>query len=141
MADSKPDFTQIHRNSFNPRPCDLADLPFVGDVKIGPRKRARSLWLTPNIECYGTANIVGAQYAADYLQYTKQNPFWVGSGTLGHIAKDMYNPTNVTRAHGIPVGFWALIEQVLYRATAHVDAYALAEASAEVTRGYLKDQS
>jgi hypothetical protein len=141
MADSTSDFTQIQRNRFDPRPCDLAALPFVGDVKIGPRKTARSFWLTPNIECYGTGNIVGAQYAADYLQYTRQNPFWVGSGTLGHIAKAMYSAENIQRAHGIPVGFWSLIERVLYQATAHVDAYAIAEASAEKMRGFLKDQS
>ena len=100
------DFPTIIRNEFNPTPRAFTCLPFVADIKIAPRKKERSFWAVPEVSCYATANVVGAQYAADWIQYLKQNPQWVGAATTGHIARDMCR-TSPTASRGIEVGFWA----------------------------------
>lgn len=120
----------IERRSFPPRPASLTDLPFVADVKVGPRKTARCFWHVPPTDDYGHANDVGRQFAADYAQYLKENPFWVGSGNLGWIVADMAKHHD-TPAKGYAVGFWAFVEQLLYLATTQHDHYAIAERDAQ----------
>ena len=128
-------FTFIKRNEFNPSPCLFARLPFVADVRETPRKKSRSFWAVPQIDCYGTANVVGAQYAADWIQFLKQNPEWVGGGTTGQIAREMHGATS---ADGVSVGFWSLIEAALVAGSARVDAYAIAEQTASSIRTFLQ---
>ena len=121
----------IERRSFPPRPASLTDLPFVADVKVGPRKTARCFWNVPPTADYGHANDVGRQYACDYAQYLKENPFWVGSGQMGRIVQDMHAHECGTATHGYAVGFWAFVEQLLYLATTQHDHYAIAERDAQ----------
>ncbi len=121
----------IKRRSFPPRPAFLTDLEFVADVKVGPgKKKARCFWNVPPTDNYGHANHVGRQFAADYAQFLKQNPFWVGAGNLGLIAADMSKHQD-TPADGYAVGFWAFIEQLLYLAIEQHDHYAIAERDAQ----------
>jgi hypothetical protein len=120
----------IERRSFPPSPASLTDLPFVADVKIGPRKTKRSFWHVLPTEDYGHANDVGRQYACDFVQLLKQNPFWVGSGKLGWLIKDMHKHADTTE-NGYAVGFCSFLEQLLYIAATHTDHYALAEKDAQ----------
>lgn len=121
----------IERRSFPPRPALITDLPFVADVKIAPRKTRRSFWHVPPTDDYGHACDMGRQYAADFTQYLKQNPSWVGSGQMGRIVQDMHAHECGTATHGYAVGFWAFVEQLLYLATTQHDHYAIAERDAQ----------
>ena len=69
----------IQRNRFPQRACDLTKLPFVQDVKVGPRRTERKFWCVPEVDYYGEANAIGAQYAADWLQYLPTE--WVARAT------------------------------------------------------------
>lgn len=121
----------IQRNTFPRRECDVTRLPFVQDVKVGPRRRERKFWCVPEVECYAAANVIGAQYAADWLQYLQENPGMVGSGFTGWLAKGMYQGAGEAgAARGIAVGFWALIEVALSHPVGF-DHYAAAEAMAQ----------
>lgn len=117
----------IERRSFPPRPASFTDLPFVADIKVGPRKTARYFWHVPDSGDYGQANNIGRQFAADYAQYLKDNPFWVGAGFLGRIVADMAKHQD-SSANGYGVGFCSFIEQLLFLAATQWDVYALAEA-------------
>lgn len=130
-----PLFPTIQRNTFNPEPCKFIQLPFVADLKTSPRLKKRCFWVAPEVQSYAAANVIGEQFAADWIQFLKQNPIWIGAGTTGHIAKDMYCPTT-TAAPGVASGFWALIEQILMVGAQHVDVYAIAEASAKRLAAY-----
>ena len=120
----------IERRSFPPRPASLTDLPFVADVKTAPRKTELSFWHVPPTDDYGKANQVGIQYACDYMQYLKENPFWVGSGNLGWIVSDMAK-SDVDDTKGYAVGFWSFVEQMLHFAATKLDHYAIAEERAK----------
>lgn len=120
----------IERRSFPPRPASFTDLPFVADLGRGRNKR-RSFWNVPPTDDYGHANDVGRQYAADFVQYLKQNPFWVGSGTLGTLIEDMAQHPRGEAMHGYAVGFFAFLEQLLYAAANSTDHYAIAERDAQ----------
>ena len=128
-------FTIINRNEFNPSPCLFTRLPFVADVRVTPRKKRRSFWAVPQIDCYATANVVGAQYAADWIQFLKQNPEWVGGGITGQIAREMHGSIS---ASGISVGFWSLIEAALAAGSTRVDAYAIAQQTAARVQTFLQ---
>lgn len=121
----------IDRRSFPPRPASPTDLPFVADVKVGPRKTVRCFWNVLPTDDYGHANNVGRQYACDYAQYLKENPFWVGSGQMGRIVQDMHQHEVGTTTHGYAVGFWAFVEQLLYLTVTQNDHYAIAERDAQ----------
>lgn len=120
----------IERRSFSPRPASFTELPFVADLGRGRNKR-RSFWNVPPTDDYGHANDVGRQYAADFVQYLKQNPFWVGSGTLGTLIEDMAQHPRGEAMHGYAVGFFAFLEQLLYVAANSADHYAIAERDAQ----------
>ena len=122
--------TLIERRSFPPRSASLTDLPFVADVKIGPRKKACCFWHVPPTDDYGHANDVGRQFAADYAQYLKDNPRWVGANNLGWIAADMAKHQD-TPANGYAVGFWSFVERLIYLAVSQHDHYEIAERVAQ----------
>lgn len=142
MADttSASELTTIARKHFPRRSCELTWLPFVKDVKVSPRRKTRKFWQVPEVHCYTTANIIGNQYAADWIQYIKENPGMVGSGFMGWIVKEMYPPANgEDKSHGIAAGFWALIEQALINS--NLDHYTTAERTAErLKKDYLSEQ-
>lgn len=104
------------RRDYRPGPAPFTELAFVADVKVAPRKKRRNFWHVPQTDDYGHANDVGRQYAADFLQYIKDNPFWVGSNTIGNFVADMAAHPRGTAMHGYEVGFWAALEVILYRA-------------------------
>lgn len=126
----------IQRNRFPQRDCDLTKLPFVADVEVLSRRKERKFWHVPEVDCYATANIVGAQYAADWIQYLKDNPGAVGAGLMGWFAKEMYQGQRDDASHGIAVGFWVLIEQALAQA-GDFDHYACADVTARRVQQYL----
>lgn len=128
----------IQRNRFPRRNCDLTELPFVADVKVSSRRKERKFWHVPEVDCYATANIVGAQYAADWIQYLKDNPGAVGSGLLGLFAEGMYQTRRDDASHGIAVGFLVLIERALAQA-GDFDHYACAEVTARRIQQLLSD--
>lgn len=141
MADSTsaPALHTVTRKRFPRESCDPTKLPFVKDVKLSPRRKERKFWHVPKIDCYATANIVGIQYAADWIQYIKENPDMAGSAFMGQIAKEMYPPTSgKDESRGIAVGFWSLIEKALAHST-H-DHYAMAEASAKHIHANMANQ-
>ena len=121
----------IQRNMFPPRACDLAKLPFVGSVKAPTgRGKQRTFWCVPEVSCYATANIIGAQYAADFIEYIKHNPDEIG-GLLILIAKGMREaPERGDVSHGIEVGFWQIVEKALAHKGGTFDHYGAAEAIA-----------
>ena len=123
------DALTITRNRFPRRPCPLTSLPFIDDVMVSPRRTERKFWNVPKVDCYATANVMGAQYAADLIQYIKENPDLVGSGFIGQISKEMCQAAHgEDKSHGIAIGFWALIEKALLDST--LDHYAVAETTA-----------
>ena len=65
MATNPKNFA-IERNSFQRRDCDIARLPFVRDVKVGPRRTERKFWCVPEVDCYGEANAIGAMVIAPH---------------------------------------------------------------------------
>ena len=121
----------IERRSFPPRPAPLTDLPFVADIKVAPRKTRRSFWSVPPTDDYFRACAAGQQFAADYVQYLKENPFRAGSGQTDLIARDMPRHECGDAMSGYAVGFWSFIEQMLYQAAHQTDHYAMAEAGAQ----------
>lgn len=123
-----PRIPTIVRNSFDPSPCDWGKLPFV--TPTNARGKRRDMWVNPPVQSYIEGNVTGEQFAADYVQYLKQNPAWVGSGTMGHIAEAMY-VTPIAKESGTAAGFWSLIERLLHYSAQHVDAYAMAQQSAD----------
>ena len=136
---SAPTPHTVTRKRFPRESCDPTKLPFIKDVKLSPRRTTRKFWHVPKIDCYATANIVGTQYAADWIQYIKENPDMAGSAFMGWITKEMYPPTDgKDESRGIAVGFWALIEKALVHST--IDHYATAEASAQRINGHLANQ-
>lgn len=118
--------TLIERRSFPPQPASPVDLPFVADVKIGPRKKACCFWHVQPTDDHGHANDVGRQFAADYAQYLKDNPQCVGANYLGHIIDDMAKYRH-TPANGYAVGFWSFLERLIYLAVSQNDPYEIAD--------------
>lgn len=131
----------ITRKRFPRQSCEPTRLPFVRDVKVSQRRTQRKFWHVPKVDCYGTANILGAQYAADWIQYTRENPEIAGSGFLGWIAQEMAQQAvdDECKSHGIAVGFWSLIEQALYQSS--LDHYAAAESAASRISATLNEES
>ena len=120
----------IERRSFPQQPASPADLPFVADIKIGPRKMERCFWNVQPTDDYGHANDVGRQFAADYAQYLKDNPRRVGDNYLGHIIDDMAKHRH-SPANGYAVGFWSFLERLIYLAVTQNDPYEVAECVAQ----------
>jgi hypothetical protein len=126
-----PSEPTIQRNTFPQRDCELTKLPFVEFVKTSPGGEKLNLWCVPSVDCYARANIIGAQYAADLIQYTKDNPD-EAAGLLGWVANGMREaPSRGDASHGIEVGFWALVERSLKHKGGRFDHYGAAEAMAQ----------
>jgi hypothetical protein len=126
-----PNKPTIQRNTFSRRDCELTKLPFVAFVKTSPVGKKLNLWHVPSVACYATANIIGAQYAADLIQYTKDNPD-EASGLLGWVANGMREaPKRSDASHGIEVGFWSLIERSIKHKGGTFDHYGAAESMAQ----------
>ena len=131
----------IQRNAFPQRPCELTQLPFVADVKASRGRTVRKFWQIPPVDCYATANNIGAQYAADLVQYLKDNPDPAGAGLLVKIVKDMRDAEGASnKSHGVAVGFFALIEAALAHKGTSFDHYAHAEAQARRVSAFLEAQ-
>lgn len=109
-----PTLPSIQPKSFRPIECGLTSLPFIKDIKTSPRRTTRKFWHTPEVNDYGAANIIGAQYAADLIQYLKQNPGTCAVSLMGQMAKEMYQPAKKEdKSHGIAAGFWFVVEKAL----------------------------
>ena len=141
MADTtSAEALTITRNRFPRPPSELTNLPFIKDVKVSPRRTQRKFWHVPKVDCYGTANVIGAQYAADWIQYIKDNPDMVGSGFMGCFAEEMYQAAGgEDKSPGIAVGFWVLIEQALIHSS--LDHYATAETTAQRIKTHLTQEA
>lgn len=130
----------ITRKHFHRPSAELTKLPFIKDVKVSPRRKQRKFWHVPPIDCYGTANVIGAQYAADWIQYLKQNPETAGSALMGLFVKEMRNEADgEDKSHGVAVGFWALIEKALLHSC--LDHYATAETTALRIKAHLSQKA
>jgi hypothetical protein len=128
-----PNKLTIQRNTFPQRHCELTTLPFVAFVKTSSGSQKLNLWHVPTVDCYATANIIGTQYAADLIQYIKDNPDPAGS-LLGWVAKCMREaPKRSDASHGIEVGFWAIIEKALTQKGGAFDHYGAAQSTAQKT--------
>lgn len=128
----------IKRNRFPKRSCQLTALPFIVDVKVAPRRTERDFWHVPEVDCYATANVIGAQFAADWIQFLKENPSEAGTNLMGRFASEMYvRGRGDGKSHGIAVGFWCLIETALLHAG--IDHYACAEDMAQRIAAHLQD--
>ncbi len=140
MRTTPPKLT-IQRNAFPQRPCAVTDLPFVADVKTPRGRTVRNFWHVPSVGCYGTANVIGAQYAADFLEYLQNNPDPAGLGLLSRIVVAMRAAeTYIDESHGITVGFFSLIEAALAHKGTSFDHYAHAEAQARRVSAFLEAQ-
>ena len=98
-----------------PKLDSILTLPFVADIKVGPRKKTRCFWNVPKTASYGVACATGAQYARDFVQYLKDDTFWIGSNLIGHFVRDMAAHPTGTKMHGYEVGFWSMLEVLLCR--------------------------
>ena len=113
------------RRSYRPKgserdaPLDL--LPFVGRPKrpgLG-----KNFWDVPRTANYGEACARGREYAAHFIQYLKDNPFWVGGNLLGGIAADI-DFSDESAAKGYWVGFFSHLERFIYTAARSADVFA-----------------
>lgn len=129
----------ITRNRFIRPICDPTELPFVKNVKTTGRTTTRKFWHFPEISCYATANIVGAQYAADFIQYLKENPDMAGA-LLHSIVKEMYlSGSDKGQNCGIAVSFMGLIEKAIIQSP--IDHYKSAEATARIINSWLDEDA
>lgn len=129
---------RITRKRFPRRTCDPLELPFVQDVKTG-RKRVRKFWVVPAEDCYATANVIGAQYAADLVQYLRENGDVAGGGLLVSIVKEMHlRAADDGGVCGIAAGFWSLLEHAL-QSPGSFDAYGYAEGFAARVKVFLDE--
>ena len=119
---------RLIRREFRPRPASFTDLPFVADIKVGPRKKRRSFWAVPQTDDYAAACTSGRQYACELVQFLKQNPMWSGANVIGSLVQDMAAHPGGTAMHGYEVGFWSTLEVLLHRAAALENHWDVAQA-------------
>lgn len=117
--------TTIIRRTFK----NIADLPFVADIRVGPRRTRRNFWHVPLTDDHGAANAMGRQYACDLLQFFKEDPRPVGANIIGLIVKDMAAYPSGTAMRGYEVGFWSALELVLFRASGLEDHWSVIQRS------------
>ncbi|WP_308364314.1 MULTISPECIES: hypothetical protein [unclassified Microbulbifer] len=110
------------RRDYRPEPAPLETLPFVYRPGRGNKKAKRSNWKLPPVDDYGLACDLGREYAAHFVQYLKDNPFWVGKNLLGHILADI-DYQDSTAAKGCHVGFFSHLERLLYAQAARMDVF------------------
>lgn len=96
------------------------DLPFV---YISPRSyKESSHWRVPPADDYAKACEMGRAYAAHFVQFMKDNPFWVSSNHLGHIAADI-DFKDESEAKGYWVGFFSHLERLIYAGARNIDVF------------------
>lgn len=109
------------RRTYAPRleMATMADLPFTQGGEFGEPLRA---WVPAPVSSYSEACLLGAEYAAHWLQFVKDG----GSGsyvyTLASIVQGM-DFADEGAAKGCIVGFFAHIERALRGAVQGVDVY------------------
>lgn len=87
-------------------------LPFVS--KQDRSKPGKKYWDVKPINDYSLACNIGAEYAAHFVQYLKNNPNDVEINLLGSIVEDM-DFTDDSGAKGYHVGFFTYLEFLLYK--------------------------
>lgn len=126
--------TPLTRRTYAPvvQPHPVTSLPFVADVKIGPRKTQRSFWAIERTADYGMACDKGREYAAHYLQFVKDGNG--GPGLLTWIAGHMAEANALRHvgpgdsSHGYAVGFFSFLDGALRQAMRNTCPFALAQA-------------
>lgn len=109
------------RRNYAPRleQASLLDLPFC---QLDDSGESLQCWSPAKVKNYGEACLLGAEYAAHWLQFVKDG----GSGhyvyTLGRIVRDM-DFADSSQAKGCIVGFFAHIERVLRGSVQCFDVY------------------
>ena len=111
-----------YRSSDPDKPMPLDALPFVSQKENGRTRGRPKRWDVPEVADYGEACAKGSEYAAHFIQYLKDNPFWVGSSLLGGIAADI-DFNDDTAAKGYWVGFFSHLERYIHSASRFVDVF------------------
>ncbi|MGB5835111.1 MAG: hypothetical protein WBG92_24435 [Thiohalocapsa sp.] len=113
------------RRDYKPEvhPARIDALPFVYRPGRRNKKAKPSNWQVPPTDDYGVACDLGHEYAAHFVQFLKDNPFWVGFGHLKHIVADM-DFQDDSGAKGYWVGFFAHLERLLYLQAKRMDVFA-----------------
>ncbi len=102
--------TTTTRPSYPPQPCEWEALPFINH---SGKKSTRGNWKVEPTDDYALACNKGAEYAAHMACYLLQNPSWVGSNMLGHIAGHI-DFADDSETKGYWVGFFSHLEYMLY---------------------------
>ena len=117
--------TSTERRSYRPKGSEsntpLDALPFVG--RSGRPGLGRNFWDVPPVADYGEACDLGMKYAAHFIQYLKDCPFWVGGNVLGDIAAGI-DFSDEGAAKGYWVGFFSHLERYIYAAARSADVFA-----------------
>jgi hypothetical protein len=111
------------RRDYKPevKPASLSALPFVYRPKRGFKNASN--WRVPPTDDYGLACEIGQEYAAHFVQYMKDNPYWVGSNTLGAIVSAI-DFKDESGAKGYWVGFFSHLERLIYATAQRIDVFA-----------------
>ena len=109
------------RRDYKPevKPVPLSALPFVCQPRRGFKNASN--WRVPPTDDYGLACKMGAEYAAHYVQYLKNNS-WVSSNLLGNIAKDI-DFQDISDAMGYWVGFFSYLERLILAQAQRMDVF------------------
>jgi hypothetical protein len=113
------------RRDYKPEvvPASHDALPFINRPKRKSKRNPHTNWHVPPANDYGEACQMGEEYAAHYVQYLKDNPFWVGSNMLGLIAGDI-DFKDDTAAKGYWVGFFTYLERLIHAQSTRMDVFA-----------------
>jgi hypothetical protein len=111
----------VDRRTYEPRleTATLADLPFTQGGEFGEPLQA---WAPAKVKTYGEACLLGAEYAAHWLQFVKDSGGKHYVYTLGGIVQAM-DFEDASAAKGVIVGFFAHIERVVRGAVQCFDVY------------------
>lgn len=111
------------RRDYKPevKPASLSALPFVFRPKRGFKNASN--WRVPPTDDYGLACEIGREYAAHFVQFMKDNPYWVGSNTLGAIVSAI-DFKDESGAKGYWVGFFSHLERLIYATAQRIDVFA-----------------
>jgi hypothetical protein len=111
------------RRDYNPevKPTSLSALPFVFRPKRGFKNASN--WRVPPTDDYGLACEIGREYAAHFVQFMKDNPYWVGFNRLGEIVSAI-DFKDESGAKGYWVGFFSHLERLIYATAQRIDVFA-----------------
>jgi hypothetical protein len=110
------------RRDYKPRlePAQLFDLPFMYAPCRGSYDV--NMWFPPKIDDYTEACLVGAEWAAHFAQFLKDNPSDAGTNLIGHIAEAI-NYKDTSAVKGYWVGFFCHVERLILRAAKDIDVF------------------